>query len=104
MGSGRTGVADMDRTGLKQHLPSLPFVAAIAILLGLGAAAFIYLGVYNIAADEPHTPFVYSVLERLRDQSIKVHAQGISPPGDLASPLRISTGAVCMRKCVPAVI
>jgi hypothetical protein len=44
------------------------------------------------------------VLERLRDQSIKVHAQGISPPG--TSPLRSAfrRARVCMRKCVPAVI
>lgn len=83
----------MDHIGWKRHLPSLPFVGALAIILGLGAAAFIYLGIYNIAADEPHTPAVYSVLKRLRDQSIQAHARGIMPPADLASAKRIAVGA-----------
>lgn len=83
----------MDRTDLKRHLPSLPFVAGLAVIAVLAAAAFIYLGVYNIAADEPHTPTVYAVLERLRDRSIKVHSQGIIPPSDLASAQRVSVGA-----------
>lgn len=78
---------------LRRHLPSLPFIAVLAALVAIGAAAFIYLGVYNIAADEPHTPAVYSVLERLRNQSIQAHARGISPPADLASAQRVSVGA-----------
>ena len=85
---------DSERSGtLRRHLPSLPFVAVLAALAALGAVAFIYLGVYNIAADEPHTPAVYSVLERLRNQSIQAHARGISPPADLASAQRVSVGA-----------
>jgi mono/diheme cytochrome c family protein len=85
---------DNERSGtLRRHLPSLPFVAVLAALAALGAVAFIYLGVYNIAADEPHTPAVYSVLERLRNQSIEAHARGISPPADLASAQRVSVGA-----------
>lgn len=83
----------MNRIAWKQHLPSLSFVTALAVVLGLGAAAFIYLGIYNIAADEPHTPAVYSLLERLRDRSIETHSQGIVPPADLASAQRVSTGA-----------
>jgi mono/diheme cytochrome c family protein len=83
----------MDRIFLKRHLPSLSFVAIFAILFSLVAAVCIYLGVYNIAADEPHTPVVYSVLERLRDQSIRAHARGITPPNDLASAQRVSVGA-----------
>lgn len=83
----------MKRNDLTRHLPSLPFIAVFAIIIALGGAAFIYSGLYNIAADEPHTPAVYSILERLRDSSIQVHARGITPPADLASPQRISTGA-----------
>src|SRR5436305_14196080 len=81
------------RRSLREHFPSLPFVGALAIVLALGAAAFIYLGVYNIAADEPHTPAVYSMLERLRDRSIEARARGITPPADLASAQRVSVGA-----------
>jgi len=83
----------MDRTGLKRHLPSLSFVAAFALVVALSAGVFIYLGVYNIAADGPHTQAVYSVLERLRDRSIEAHARGITPPVDLASAQRVSVGA-----------
>ena len=85
---------ERERSGnLRRHLPSLSFVAILAVLAALGAAAFIYLGVYNIAADEPHTPAVYAVLQRLRNQSIQAHARGISPPSDLASAQRVSVGA-----------
>ncbi|MGW8192202.1 c-type cytochrome [Sphingomonas hominis] len=78
---------------VRRHLPSVSFVALMAVLVAVGAAAFIYLGVYNVAADEPHTPAVYSVLERLRDRSIQAHARGITPPADLASAQRVSVGA-----------
>lgn len=78
---------------LKRHLPSFSFVAVLAVLVAICASAFIYFGIYNIAADEPHTPMVYSVLERLRDQSIRAHARGITVPADLASAQRISVGA-----------
>ena len=74
-------------------MPSLPFVAALALVVALSAGVFICLGVYNIAADEPHTRAVYSVLESLRDRSIQVHARGLKPPADLASAQRISIGA-----------
>ena len=86
-------MAQDGRRSIRQHFPSLPFVGALAIVLALGAAAFIYLGVYNIAADEPHTPAVYSMLERLRDRSIEARARGITPPADLASAQRVSVGA-----------
>lgn len=78
---------------LRRHLPSVPFVVVLGALIAMGGAAFIYLGVYNIAADEPHTPVVYAVLERLRNQSIQAHARGISPPADLAAAQRVSVGA-----------
>ncbi len=83
----------MDRSDLRRHLPSLPFVAALAVIVAIGSTAFIYLGIYDIAADAPHTPAVYSLLETLRDRSIRVQARGIRPPSDLASAQRISTGA-----------
>lgn len=77
----------------KRHLPSWSFVAVLTLLAAGGAAAFVYFGVYNVAADEAHTPAVYSILERLRDRSIQAHARGITPPADLASAHRVSIGA-----------
>jgi mono/diheme cytochrome c family protein len=78
---------------MRRHLPSWPFAGALAALVLLLVIGFIYLGVYNVAADVPHTRLVYSALESLRDRSIAVHARGITPPADLASPQRIAVGA-----------
>jgi mono/diheme cytochrome c family protein len=80
-------------TRLRYHLPSLHFVLAILVVVGIFGAAFIFFGVYNIAADAPHTRPVYMLLETLRDKSIAVRARNIAVPGDLASPQRIATGA-----------
>jgi mono/diheme cytochrome c family protein len=83
----------MDRSFIKRHFPSLYFVGVLAVLLALVGAAFIYLGIYNIAADEPHTAMVFSLLDQLRDRSIAAHARGIAPPADLASAQHVSVGA-----------
>lgn len=78
---------------LRDHLPSVMFVVVLAIGLSAAAATFLFLGVYNIAADAPHTRVVYAVLENLRDRSIASRARGISPPADLDSPGRVAAGA-----------
>lgn len=83
----------MNSEWVKRHLPSVSFVAVVTVVGVVLAAAFLYFGVYNIAADAPHTRPVYALLENLRDRSIAVHARGITPPSDLASPQRISAGA-----------
>lgn len=78
---------------LGRHLPSLPFVILAALLAGGVAGAAIYAGVYNIAADAPHTKPVFWMIQNLRDRSIAVRARNIKPPADLADPKRIATGA-----------
>ncbi len=83
----------MNRDQLRHHLPSLPFVAVAAVLLVIAATGFLWFGVYNIAADAPHTRGVYALLESLRDRSIAVRARNITPPADLGSPARTSVGA-----------
>ncbi|WP_457312741.1 c-type cytochrome [Sphingomonas sp. UYAg733] len=83
----------MNREKLRYHLPSLSFVAALAALLVTTAGAFLWFGVYNIAADAPHTRGVYTLLQSLRDRSIAMRASDITPPADLASAARISVGA-----------
>lgn len=77
----------------RRHLPSWPFVAAAALIVGAVGAIFIYGGFYNIGADAPHTKPVYWLIENLRDRSIAVRARGIGPPADLNDPKRISMGA-----------
>lgn len=83
----------MNRDWIQRHLPSAHFVVVLAIVVVLAATGFLYFGVYNIAADDPHTRPVYALLQNMRDRSITVRARGITPPSDLASPQRIAVGA-----------
>ena len=69
-------------------------LVAVALLVLIGAAAVgIYAGLYNIAADVPHTQPVYWLLETVRDRSIASRARGIVVPNDLKDATRISKGA-----------
>jgi mono/diheme cytochrome c family protein len=64
---------------------------ALMALLAVVAVA-IYAGLYNIAADVPHTPPVYWLLETVRDRSVAARARDIVP-NDLDDANRISKGA-----------
>ena len=69
-------------------------LVAVTLLVLMGAAAVgIYIGVYNIAADVPHTQPVYWLLETMRDRSIAARAREVVVPADLNDPTRISKGA-----------
>ena len=46
----------------------------------IGAAAFVYFGVFNAAADVPHWPVVHSLMETVRQRSIAVRAKDIQVP------------------------
>jgi mono/diheme cytochrome c family protein len=78
----------------------MPFVSRKGLLavagLGVAAAAVVagavWSGVYNVAADDPHTGPVHAALETLRERSIEVRAADLAPP-DLADPARIRQGA-----------
>ncbi len=66
---------------------------------GVGGAAFIYSGVYNIGADDPHTPVVYWLVETLRDHSIAVRAASIKVPPLDDSDLLLSGGPDYAEMC-----
>ena len=66
--------------------------AAVVVLVGAVIVA-IYAGLYNIAADVPHTQPVYSLFETVRERSVAVRASNIKVPDDLDDPNRISRGA-----------
>ena len=67
------------------------------ILLVLGAAGliggllFIYSGVFNVAADDPHTKPFYWLMETVRERSIAVRARGLAVP-PLKDPAMIIAG------------
>jgi mono/diheme cytochrome c family protein len=65
---------------------------ALLVLVGV-AAVGIYAGLYNFAADVPHTQPVHWLFETVRDRSIAVRARDVVVPNDLNDPNRISRGA-----------
>jgi mono/diheme cytochrome c family protein len=68
--------------------PILIFIIlALLVLAGL-----IYAGTFNVAADQPHSRFVKTLLEVTRSRSVEVRLDNIQPPSDLANPQRIERG------------
>lgn len=68
----------------------------VAVLAAVGAAsvgAALYAGALNIAADEPHHPLTYRLLEFARERSIAVRTADIKPPIDLANSERVRRGS-----------
>jgi hypothetical protein len=75
--------------------------ASVILIAGiLGAAAFIYSGIFNVAATDPHWPVTYWTMEMVRTRSIKAHAAGIRVPDDLANHARVVAGTShCADHC-----
>lgn len=74
---------------IKHH--SITVVVVLSVL-AIGAAAFVYSGIYNIGADDHHTKPVFAVLQTLRDRSIHIRSEDIKVP-DLNDPQLILKGA-----------
>ena len=71
------------------------FVTALLMVLVAGAggiAVLLWSGVYNVAADEPHSRAVHEFLEVGRERSVAVRALDIDVP-DLADPELLERGA-----------
>lgn len=69
-------------------------LVSVALLAVIGVASLVvYMGAYNIAADEPHTQPVFWLMQTVRDRSIAVRANDIVVPGDLDDEKRVATGA-----------
>lgn len=87
----------MDRSRLKTVVATL----LIAGLVGAaGFAAFVYSGIYPIAADEPHKPFVQFILTKVQERSVKNRAADLQLP-TVDDPTMLRTGArLYARKCV----
>lgn len=78
----------------------LATIAALATIGAVGAAGFIWAGLYNVGATRQHLQPVFSVLEFAMHRSVRLHARNIEPPllEDEAMVLR---GATCFHdKCV----
>lgn len=67
-------------------------LAGLSAVAVLAAAGFIWSGLYNIGADDPHTGPVYAALETLRERSIEVRANELQVP-NIDDPARILQGS-----------
>lgn len=66
-------------------------VGAFAVLV-VGAAAFVYAGAYNVAADDPHWSATARLMGMVRERSIRARASDIVVP-NLADDALIALGA-----------
>ncbi len=76
---------------------------ALLAVIG-GASLLVYAGIYNVAADIPHTQPVFWLMTTVRERSIAVRAAGAVVPPDLADPKRIEAGAGNTLRCAVAAI
>jgi hypothetical protein len=74
---------------------------AVVILAVAGGFTFIYAGVYDVSAIQPHWPLTYWTMDKARVQSIKARAAGITPPLDLMNDARIVGGTEHLRHIAP---
>ena len=73
----------------------MKMLQAIAVLIVFGAAilaGFVWSGVYNVGADDPHWSTTKSLLTIVRNRSITVHSHAITVP-DLDDPQLVAMGA-----------
>ncbi len=62
------------------------------VVLAIAAYAYAYSGGYNVAASDPHTPWMRSFLDTTFEHSVKAHAKGIQAPA-LDDPAMVREGA-----------
>ena len=74
---------------MKRYVLAL-FVLLLVLLAG--GAAYVYFGVYNVAADDPHWRANYWLLQETRNRSIAVRSADLTPP-NLRDPKLILKGA-----------
>jgi mono/diheme cytochrome c family protein len=67
-------------------------ILTAALVMTVGVSAFIYSGVYNVAATSSDWLVTRWVLETARMRSIKAHAAGIEAPPGLDDEAKILTG------------
>lgn len=73
----------------RKSLVTMLAAIAVAVLLALG---FIWSGIYNVGADDHHTKPVFALMQSLRERSIHVRSNSLTPP-NLEDPQLILKGA-----------
>jgi mono/diheme cytochrome c family protein len=67
-------------------------MAGTLAVTGVGGAAFIGFGIYNIGADDHHTKITLTIIEQLRERSIAARSKSIEAHY-VEDPVRIAAGA-----------
>jgi mono/diheme cytochrome c family protein len=70
----------------------LASLALMFVFLAVAGLAFLYSGLYDVAATAPHWRITEWILETARVRSIKAHATDITAPPRLDDPARIPMG------------
>ncbi|MGH8198502.1 MAG: c-type cytochrome [Steroidobacteraceae bacterium] len=65
-------------------------VLAVVLAAGLG---FVYSGVFNVAADDPHWDITLRLIESTRDRAIAARAREVGAPPALEDPELLAMGA-----------
>jgi mono/diheme cytochrome c family protein len=60
----------------------LKTIIATLVVLALAGIAFIYSGIYDIAADHPDNPLIGWAVHTAMERSVEAHAKGITPPAN----------------------
>lgn len=71
----------------------LVWLIVLAIAGAVGVTLFVQSGVYDVAADVPHSGAAAGLLDAIRTRSIAVRAENVARPADLADPARVAAGA-----------
>jgi len=73
-------------------MKSITRLLGLLLLVAAGAAALIWSGAYNIAADDPHWAVTTNALELMRERSIEARISGIVVP-ELGDEAQVRKGA-----------
>ncbi|WIM12800.1 c-type cytochrome [Enhydrobacter sp.] len=65
----------------------------LAIVCVGGITLFVQSGLYDVAADAPHSEPVLHLLDAVRARSVAVRAEDVVRPADLDDPKRVAAGA-----------
>ena len=78
----------------------LAIFAALAVVGGVGAVAFIYSGLYDISATDQHLRLTFHAMDKAMERSVERRARKIPVPA-LGAPEQLERGVALFRKhCV----
>ena len=64
-------------------MKTIGIIFLVIVVLCAGAFAFVWFGLYDVAADRPHWKITAWFLEEVRERSIAVRSKEITPPSSV---------------------